>query len=58
MRMPIFSYFGVVGAIPFVGLVLVSRQLESRPLQVSQTVGVPPRFKALPENTQLPTQTQ
>jgi len=42
MRMPILTYFGVVGTVLFGGLVLVSSQLESKPLPVSQRVGVPP----------------
>jgi hypothetical protein len=55
MRMPILSYFLVVGTVLFGGLVLVSSQLESKPLPVSQRVGVPPPFKALPDD--LPTST-
>jgi len=46
MRMPIFAYFLVVGTVLFGGLVLVSTQLESKPLPVSQRIGVPPPFKA------------
>jgi hypothetical protein len=53
MRMPILTYILVVGAVLFGGLVLVSSQLESKPLPVSQRVGVPPPFKALPDD--LPT---
>jgi hypothetical protein len=44
--MPIFGYFVVVGTILFGGLVLVSSQLESKPLPVSQTIGIPAPFKA------------
>ena len=55
MRMPILSYFLAVGFVLFGGLILVSSQLESKPLPVSQRVGVPPPFKALPNETQLPT---
>jgi hypothetical protein len=51
--MPILSYFLFVGAILFGGLVLVSSQLESKPLPVSQRVGVPPPFKAPPDEAQL-----
>ena len=36
MRMPILSYFLVVGIVLFGGLILVSSQLESKPLPVSQ----------------------
>jgi hypothetical protein len=50
MRMPILTYFLVVGTVLFGGLVLVSSQLESKPLPVSQRVGVPPPFKALPDD--------
>ncbi len=45
MRMPIFGYFVVVGAILFGAIVLVSSELEFKPLPVSQTVGVPAPFK-------------
>ena len=55
MRMPILSYFLVIGAVVFGGLILVSSQLESKPLPVSQRVGVPPPFKAPPDD--LPTST-
>jgi len=57
MRMPIFSYFLVAGMILFGALVLVSNQLESRPLPVSETVGIPAPFKAAPEDRQSPTST-
>jgi hypothetical protein len=53
--MPILSYFLVIGAVLFGGLVLVSSQLESKPLPVSQRVGVPPPFKALPDDPPTPT---
>ena len=46
MRMPIFGYFVVIGAILFGTLTLVSSKLESKPLPVTQTIGVPPPFKA------------
>ena len=49
MRMPILSYFLVAGTILFGGLVLISSQLEVKPLPVSQTIGVPDPFKAPPE---------
>jgi hypothetical protein len=55
MRMPILSYFLVVGILLFGGLVLVSSRLESKPLPVSQTIGLPAPFKAPPEDTQSPT---
>ena len=51
MRMPIFRYFVVVGTILFGAIALVSNELESKPLPVSQKVGVPPPFKASPETT-------
>jgi hypothetical protein len=49
MRMPILGYFLVMGTILFGGLVLVSSQLESKPLPVSQRIGVPPPFSAPPD---------
>ena len=49
MRMPILSYFLVAGTILFGGLILLSSQLEIKPLPVSQTIGVPQPFKAPPE---------
>ena len=52
MQMPIFSYFLVVGTILFGILVLVSNQLEPKPLRVSQRLGLPARFKAPPEQMQ------
>jgi hypothetical protein len=51
MRMPILSYFLVIGT-ALVGLLfLVSHEIEPSglPLGVSQMVGVPPPFKASPE---------
>jgi hypothetical protein len=36
-------------------LILVSGQLASKPLPVSQRIGVPPPFKAPPDQTQSPT---
>jgi hypothetical protein len=53
MRMPILAYFLVVGTILFGGLVLVSTQLESKPLPVSQRIGVPPPFKASADESQI-----
>ena len=55
MRMPILSYFLAAGIILFGGLILVSSQLESKPLPVSQRIGVPPPFKAPPNEIQSPT---
>ncbi|HZP68590.1 MAG TPA: hypothetical protein VFB29_01485 [Pseudolabrys sp.] len=49
MRMPILPYVLVVGTLLFGVLVFVSGQLESKPLPVSQRVGVPPPFKAVPD---------
>jgi hypothetical protein len=46
MRMPILGYFLVIGAILFAAIVVVGSELESKPLPVSQTIGVPPPFKA------------
>jgi hypothetical protein len=45
MRMPILGYFLVTGAILFAALAVVGNGLESKPLPVSQTIGVPPPFK-------------
>jgi hypothetical protein len=53
--MPILSYFLVAGTVLFGGLVLVSTQLESKPLSVSQRIGVPPPFKALRDDLPTPT---
>jgi hypothetical protein len=50
MRMPILGYFFVIGAILFGGLVLVSAQLASTPLPVSQRIGVLAPFKAPPDD--------
>jgi hypothetical protein len=47
--MPLVAYFLVMGIILFSGLILVSSQLESKPLPVSQRIGVPPPFKAPPD---------
>jgi len=55
MRIPILAYFLVVGTILFGGLVLVSSKLESQPLPVSQRIGVPAPFKALPDANGSPT---
>jgi len=55
MRMPILSYFLIVGTVLFGGLILVSSQLESKPLPVSQRIGVPQPLKAPPDETQSPT---
>jgi hypothetical protein len=52
MRMPIFSYFLVVGTVLFGVLVLVSNQIEPKPLHVTQTMGIPAPFKAPPESEQ------
>jgi hypothetical protein len=49
MRMPLLAYFLVMGIILFSGLILVSSQLESKSLPVSQRIGVPPPFKAQPD---------
>jgi hypothetical protein len=46
MRMPVLTYFLVVGVVLFGGMRLVSSQLEAKPLPVSQRVGVPAPFKA------------
>ena len=48
MRMPVLAYFLVMGMILFGGLALASGQLESKPLAVSQRIGVPTPFKAPP----------
>lgn len=49
MRMPLLAYFLVMGIVLFSGLILVSSQLESKSLPVSQRIGVPPPFKAQPD---------
>jgi hypothetical protein len=56
MRMPILAYFLVVGTVLFGGLVLLSTQLESKPLPVSQRIGVPPPFKGPADEFQIPRQ--
>ena len=53
MRIPLLAYFLVMGIILFSGLVLVSSQLEFKPLPVSQRIGVPPPFKASPDANEL-----
>jgi hypothetical protein len=50
MRMPVLSYFLVVGTILFGVLTLVSNRLAPMPLQPSQTIGIPAPFKAPPES--------
>jgi hypothetical protein len=55
MRMPILTYFLVVGALLFGGLLLISSHLESKPLPVSQRIGVPAPFKAPPDANGSPT---
>jgi hypothetical protein len=52
MRMPVLSYFPVVGTIFFGVLTLVNNRLAPMPLQTSQTVGIPAPFKAPPEEAQ------
>ena len=49
MRMPVLSYFLVVGAALFGVLTLVSNRIEPKPLPVTQTIGLPPPYKAPPE---------
>jgi hypothetical protein len=51
MRMPILGYFVVIGTILLGALALVSSELDSRPLPVSQSIGVPAPFKASLEPT-------
>ena len=46
MRMPILSYFLIVGAALFGVLSLVSNRIEPKPLPVTQTIGLPPPYKA------------
>ena len=55
MRMPILSYFVVVGAALFAVLVLASSQVEPNisAIQVSQMVGLPAPFKAPSDDPQL-----
>src|SRR5262245_18289766 len=52
MRMLIFSYFRVMGTVLFGALLLVSNQIEPKPLHVTQTMGIPAPFKAPPEPEQ------
>jgi hypothetical protein len=47
--MPILPYVLTVGTLLFAVLVFVGGQLESKPLPVSQRIGVPPPFKATPD---------
>jgi len=47
MRMPILSYFLIVGTALFGVLSLVSNRIEAKPLPVTQTIGLP--YKAPPE---------
>ena len=49
MRMPILSYFLIVGTALFGVLSLVSNRIEPKPLPVTQTIGLPPPYKAPPE---------
>ena len=50
MRMPVLSYFLIVGAALFGVLTLVSNRIEPKPLPVTQTIGLPPPYKAQPED--------
>lgn len=54
MRMPILSYFLVVGIALFAILVAASSQIDPgiSAIQVSQMVGLPPPFKAPPDEPQ------
>jgi len=54
MRMPVLVYFLGMGMILFGGLALASGQLESKPLAVSQRIGVPTPFKAPPDANSSP----
>jgi len=54
MRMPILSYFLVVGVALFGVLTLVSNRIEPKPLPVTQTVGLPPPYKAPPQANAAP----
>src|SRR5215467_8768615 len=52
MRMPIFSYFVVVGAV-LTGLLIWfgdDGELERAPLRTSQQIGIPKPFKGKPES--------
>ena len=46
MRMPVLSYFLIVGAALFGVLTLVGKRIEPKPLPVTQTTGLPPPYKA------------
>ena len=54
MRMPLFSYFTVVGTVLLALLLWLSSGIEpnSAPFRTSQSVGVPKPFKAGPEPPQ------
>jgi len=54
MRMPLFSYFTVVGTVLLGLLVWLGTEIEpnNSPLRTSQIVGVPKPFKADPEPPQ------
>ena len=54
MRMPILSYFLIVGTALFGVLSLVSNRIEPKPLPVTQTIGLPPAYKAAPDATAAP----
>lgn len=51
MRMPILGYFVVIGTVLLGAIALVGSELESKPLPVTQTTGVPAPFKAPLETT-------
>ena len=54
MRMPILSYFLIVGTALFGALTLVSNRIEPKPLPGPQTIGLPAPYKALPEANAAP----
>jgi hypothetical protein len=54
MRMPILSYFLIAGTALFGVLTLVSNRIDPKPLPVTQTVGLPPPYKAPPEANAAP----
>ena len=54
MRMPVLSYFLIVGTALFGVLSLVSNRIEPKPLPVTQTVGLPPPYKAAPDANAVP----
>ena len=54
MRMPILSYFLIVGSALFGVLPLVSNQIEPKPLPVPQAVGLPPPYKVPTEANAAP----